>query len=86
MEEVKSHAQANWTNQPSRDAQNSEMMYHFLFESLGVRIQALYAILVCKRPHKSNEALPARITIPNHRSDFLAQMRTLSTRCWVLVL
>ena len=34
-EEVKSHAQANWTNQPSRDAQNSEMMYHLLFKSLG---------------------------------------------------
>ena len=35
MEEVKSNAQANWTNQPSMDAQNSEMMYHFLFKSLG---------------------------------------------------
>ena len=35
MKEVKSHAQANWTNQPSRDAQSSEMMYHFLFESLS---------------------------------------------------
>ena len=34
-EEVMSHAQNNWTNQPSRDAQNSEMMHHFLFESLG---------------------------------------------------
>ena len=51
-----------------------------------VRIQALCAVLVYKRPHKSNEALPARITIPNQRSDFLTQWRTLSTGHWVLVL
>ena len=35
MEEVKSHAQANWTNQPLRDAQSPEMMHHFLFKSWG---------------------------------------------------
>ena len=34
MEEVKNHAQTNWTSQFTRDAQNSEMMYHFLFKSL----------------------------------------------------
>ena len=40
MEEVKNHAQTNWTNQPMRDAQNSEMMYHFLFESLDDSFKA----------------------------------------------
>ena len=50
----------------------------------GLRIQAPYAVIVYKRPHKSNEALPARVTVPNHRSDFLEQRRTLSTGagCW----
>ena len=43
-------------------------------------------LLVYRRPHKSNEALPVRVPIPNHRSDFLAQRRTLSTGHWVLVL
>ena len=38
--EVKHHAQTNWTNQPMRDAQNSEMMYHFLFESLDDSFKA----------------------------------------------
>ena len=28
-EEVKNHAQTNWSNQPMRDTQNLEMMYHF---------------------------------------------------------
>ena len=39
----------------------------------------VYNITVQERDHKSNEALPARITIPNPRSDFLEQRRTLST-------
>ena len=30
----------NWTNQPTRDAQNLEMMYHFLFESLDDSFKA----------------------------------------------
>ena len=51
-----------------------------------VRIQAPYALLVYKRAHHSSEALSARVTIPNHRSDFLAQRRTLSTWYRVMVL
>ena len=39
-EEVKSHTQTHWTNQPTRDAQKSEMRYHFLFESLGDSFKA----------------------------------------------
>ena len=35
------------------------------------------ALLVYKRPHKSNETLPARVTIPNHRSA-----HQLGTGCW----
>ena len=51
-----------------------------------VRLQATYALLVYKGAHHSNEALPAHVTIPNHRSDFLAQGRTLSTGRRVMVL
>ena len=40
LEEVKSHAQTHWTNQPTGDTQNSEMMYHFLFKSLGDSFKA----------------------------------------------
>ena len=47
----------------------------------GVRKQVPYDLLVYKRPHKSNEALPARVTVPNHRSDFLAQRRR-GAGCW----
>ena len=32
--EVKTHAQNQWMNQHRRDAQNAEMLYHFLFKSL----------------------------------------------------
>ena len=38
--EVKTHAQNQWTNQHARDAQNSEMLYHFLFESLDENFKA----------------------------------------------
>ena len=38
--EVKTHAQNQWTNQHTRDAQNAEMLYHFLFESLDENFKA----------------------------------------------
>ena len=34
------HAQNQWTNQHTRDAQNTEMLYHFLFESLDENFKA----------------------------------------------
>ena len=46
----------------------------------------VHIINVQERAHKSNEALPARVTVPNHRSDFLEQRRTLSTGHRVMVL
>ena len=39
--EVKTHAQNQWTNQHTRDAQNAEMLYHFLFESLEENFKAM---------------------------------------------
>ena len=39
--EVKTHAQNQWTNQHTRDAQNTEMLYHFLFESLDENFKAM---------------------------------------------
>ena len=39
-EEVKTHARNQWTNQHTRDAQNTEMLYHFLFESLDENFKA----------------------------------------------
>ena len=38
--EVKTHAQNQWMNQHTRDAQNAEMLYHFLFESLDENFKA----------------------------------------------
>ena len=38
--EVKTHAQSQCTNQHTRDAQNAEMLYHFLFESLDENFKA----------------------------------------------
>ena len=38
--EVKLHARNQWTNQHTRDAQNAEMLYHFLFESLDESFKA----------------------------------------------
>ena len=38
--EVKTHTQNQWTNQHARDAQNAEMLYHFLFESLDENFKA----------------------------------------------
>ena len=38
--EVKLHVQNQWTNQHTRDAQNAEMLYHFLFESLDESFKA----------------------------------------------
>ena len=38
--EVKMHASNQWTNQHSRDAKNTEMLYHFIFESLDVNYKA----------------------------------------------
>ena len=40
-EEVKTHARNQWTNQPTRDAQNAEMLYHFLFESFDENFKAM---------------------------------------------
>ena len=39
-EEVRTHAQNQWTNQHTRDAQNAEMLYHLLFESLDENFKA----------------------------------------------
>ena len=49
-EEVKNHAQTNWTNQPTRDAQNLEMMYHLLFKSLDDSFKA--TVLLKKSNYK----------------------------------
>ena len=38
--EVKLHAQKQWTYQHTRDAQNAEMLYHFLFKSLDESFKA----------------------------------------------
>ena len=38
--EVKMHACNQWMNQHTRDAQNAEMLYHFLFESLDESFKA----------------------------------------------
>ena len=38
--EVKTHAQSQWTSQHTRDAQNAEMLYHFLFESIDENFKA----------------------------------------------
>ena len=40
-EEVKMHAQNQWTNQHTRDAQNAEMLYHFLFELVDDNFKAM---------------------------------------------
>ena len=34
-------ARNQWTNQHTRDAQNAEMLYHFLFESLDENFKAM---------------------------------------------
>ena len=47
MEELKNHAQTYWTNQPMRDAQNLEMMYHFLFKSLDVSFNVTVLLKKC---------------------------------------
>ena len=39
--EVKMHVQSQWTNQHTRDAQNAEMLYHFLFESLDENFKVM---------------------------------------------
>ena len=39
-EEVRTHARNHWTSQHTRDAQNAEMLYHFLFESLDENFKA----------------------------------------------
>ena len=40
-EEVRMHVRNQWTNQHTRDAQNAEMLYHFLFESLDENFKAM---------------------------------------------
>ena len=40
-EEVRTHARNQWTNQLTRDAQNTEMLYHFLFKSLDENFKAM---------------------------------------------
>ena len=40
-EEVRTHARNQWTNQHTRDAQNTEMLYHFLFEPLDENFKAM---------------------------------------------
>ena len=40
--EVKLHARNQWTNQHTRDAQNAEMLYHFLFKSLEESLKQQY--------------------------------------------
>ena len=39
-EEVRTQSRNQWTNQHTRDAQNTEMLYHFLFESLDENFKA----------------------------------------------
>ena len=43
--EVKMHAQNQWMNQHTRDAQNAEMLYHFLFESLDENFKATVLLM-----------------------------------------
>ena len=39
--EVRMHAQSQWTNQHTRDAQNEEMLYHLFFKSLDENFKAM---------------------------------------------
>ena len=39
-EEIRMHARNQWTNQHTRDAQNTEMLYHFLFDSFYENFKA----------------------------------------------
>ena len=39
--EVKMHVQTQWTKQHTRDAQNAEMLYHFLFKSLDENFKVM---------------------------------------------
>ena len=40
-EEVRTHARNQWTNQHTRGAQNTEMLYHFLFKPQDEKVMVL---------------------------------------------
>ena len=68
--EVKTHAQNQWTNQHTRDAQNAEMLYHFLFESLDENFKATvllknhnYQVTVGTYTTEDGPCLPKQIIV-----------------------